>query len=216
MKKFTKLALAATLAITAIAGVGCSKSEEKPAATPAATEKKEDAEKTQRAVFAAALIADEKLNNQFSKKLDGTKDGKDTSYQGLAKSKEDAVKALENYWNADAAKKEIDAIVADAAKLEAINAELKAKHEANEAAKKKTAEEKKEEFKPTEFKPATDVADPDKFKKNDLVGAAADFKDAKVTENGGKFTVEYKGLKYTLEKSGTTYKVVSKEGKLAK
>ena len=207
MKKLTKIALAALLAMTAVAGVGCSsKTEEKVATTTTATTDNKDTEKINRAVFAAVLIADEKLNNQFVAVKGLGADGKETSYNKPSKSKEEAVKFLENYWSEEAAGKEFDALLGDAAYLANVNKELEAaNNKANETAKEKQ-----------EFKPLTAVADNAKYKKNDLAGAAAQFKDAKIESKDGKFTLEYKGLKYTLEKTGTSYKVVAKEGILAK
>lgn len=209
MQKLTKIALATLLAMTAVAGVGCSSKTNDTAAsttTTTSTDKKEDTEKTNRAVFAAALIADEKLNNQFAAVKGLGADGKETSYMKPSKSKDEAVKFLANYWSEDAAGKAFDAVLGDAAYLANVNKEVEAAtNKANETAKEKKV-----------FKPLTAVADNAKFKKNDLSGASAQFKDAKIESKDGKFTLEYKGLKYTLEKSGVTYKVTGKEGTLSK
>ncbi|MGB8956184.1 MAG: hypothetical protein WCC10_12470, partial [Tumebacillaceae bacterium] len=149
MQKLTKIALATLLAMTAVAGVGCSsKTDTASTTTTATTDKKEDTEKTNRAVFAAALIADEKLNNQFAAVKGLGADGKETTYNKPSKSKEDAVKFLANYWSEDAAGKAFDAVLGDAAYLANVNKELEAAtNKANE-----TAKEKKE------FKPITAVA----------------------------------------------------------
>ena len=206
MQTFNKIALATLLAVTAVAGVGCSSTEEKPAATTSAADSQQDTEKINRAVFAAALIADEKMNNQFGAVKGLGADGKETSYMTPKKSKEDAVAFLANYWGEEAAGKEYDALLGDAAYLANVNKELEAAvNKANETAKTKT-----------EFEALTAVADNAKFKTNDLSGAAPQFKDVKVESKDGKYVLEYNGLKYTLEKTGTTYKVVAKEGTLAK
>lgn len=210
MKKFTKLVLAAMLVMTAVAGVGCSKADDKSATTTnTTTDKKEDTEKVNRAVFAAVLIADEKMTSQFSKAVKGIDDaGKDTSYSAPARSKDDAVTFLDPYWTKDAAGKEYDAILGDATLLGKVNKEVEAKVNKDNTGK---ADDKK-----AKFTALTTVADSKKLGTNDLSGAKAQFADAKVESKDGKYTVEYKGLKYTLEKSGTSYKVVSKEGTLSK
>ncbi|KEO83636.1 hypothetical protein [Tumebacillus flagellatus] len=212
MKKFTKLALAAMLVLTSAAAVGCSKSDDtsKSATNTTTSDSNVDAAKTNRAVFAAVLIADEKMTSQFSKAVKGIDDaGKDVTFSAPSRSKDDAIAFLAPYWDKDAAGKEYDALLGDAAYLANANKQIEAKVNKDNAAAKKEEDKK-------QFKPLTAVADSTKLSANNLSGAKAQFQDAKVENKDGKYTVEYKGLKYTMEKSGNTYKVVSKEGTLTK
>ncbi|PWK10255.1 hypothetical protein [Tumebacillus permanentifrigoris] len=209
MKKFTKLALAAMLVMTAVVGVGCSKTDDTKTNTATET-KKEDPEKINRAVFAAALIADEKMTSQFSKAVKGIDDaGKDTAYTAPSKKQEESLTFLDPYWGKDAATKEYTAALGDATLLAKVNKEAEALVNKNNAAAK-------DESKKTKFTPLTAVADPAKLGKNNIAGAKAQYADVKVESKDSKYTVTYKGLTYTLEKSGNTYKVVSKEGTLTK
>jgi hypothetical protein len=210
MKNFTKLALAAMLVLTAAAGVGCSKTDDTTKSGTTTTDTKVDTEKVNRAVFAAALIADEKMTSQFSKAVKGIDDaGKDVTFNAPSRSKDDALTFLDPYWGKDAAGKEYDAQLGDATYLATANKQLEAKINKDNAAAKKEEDKKK-------FTPLTAVADSKKLGANNLAGAKAQFADAKIDGKDGKYTREYKGLKYTLEKSGNTYKVTSKEGTLTK
>jgi len=201
MKQFAKLAMTGVLLATAAVGVGCASSD-KATETPAATEqpvKADDKKKQYQAAFAAAMIAESQLVNEFESKK-GLEDGKEVSYS-VGKSTDEAVKFLAtNYWSEEVAKKEYEAAFGDAALVEKANAAFKAKAVAD----------KKE----ADFKPVTIVADPAKLGKNSL--AKGDFADAKVEEKDGKFIIDYKGLKYTMEKNNNTYRVVGKEGTLQK
>lgn len=209
MKKFTKLALAAMLVMTAVVGVGCSKTDDTKTNTATET-KKEDPEKINRAVFAAALIADEKMSSQFSKAVKGIDEaGKDVAYSAPSKSKDDSLTFLKPYWSTEAATKTYDGTLGDATLLAKANKEAEALVNKNNAAQK-------DEAKKTTFKPLTAVADPAKLGTNNLAGAKPQYADVKVESKDGKYTVTYKGLTYTLEKSDNTYKVVSKEGTLTK
>jgi hypothetical protein len=207
--KFAKLALAAMLVMTAVVGVGCSSSSsEKTTTASTDTAKKEDPEKVKNAVFAAALIAENQLADQFEERK-GLEGDKEVSFMVPKKEKtEDAVKFLSSkYWSEELAKKEYEALLGDKALLEKANKAFEAKTNADNA-KAKTEDAKKK------FTPVTVVADAAKIGANALTGAK--LADAKVEEKDGKWTIEYKGLKYTVEKKDSSYKVVGKEGKLTK
>lgn len=201
MKKFAKLAMTGVLLATAAVGVGCT-SGEKASETPAATEqpaKKDDVQKQYQAAFAAAMIAESQLVSQFEDKK-GLEGGKEVAYP-VGKTTDEAVAFLStNYWSKEVAQKEYEAVLGDAAVVEKANAAFKAKAVAD----------KKE----ADFKPVTIVADSAKLGSNSL--AKGNFADAKVEEKDGKFVIDYKGLKYTMEKNNNSYRVVGKEGTLQK
>ncbi|ASS76316.1 hypothetical protein CIG75_16090 [Tumebacillus algifaecis] len=199
MKKFSKLLLAAAFATTVVAGVGCGSetTSEKPAAE---APKKEDVEKTNKAVFAAAVIAEEKLQAQFGT-VKGLEGDKEVTFAKPAKSKEEALTFLGTYWDAALAEKEYTAVIGDKAALD----------KANEAIKALAVKNKKEDS----FKPETTIAKAEAIRANALT-AVAKYEDAKVEEKDGNYVLTYKGLTYTVKKDGKNYKVVGKEGTIAK
>lgn len=191
MKKLTKIMLAAAISMTALAGTGCS-SADKPAASSQADQA------VLKSAYAAALMAEDKFSGLFEKK-DGLDGDKAVSYMVPSKTGDDAVAFLSSIsWDKEVAKKQFESVLGDKALLDKANKALEAKAKAD----KKT------------FKPVAAVADTDKLGKNVLTGAK--FEDVKVTEKDGKYTIEYKGLTYTVQKSGDSYKVVGKEGQLQK
>jgi hypothetical protein len=207
--KLAKLALATMLVMTAVVGVGCSSSSsDKTTTSSTDTAKKEDPEKVKNAVFAAALIAENQLADQFEPRK-GLEGDKEVPYMVSKKeSTDEAVKFLSaTYWNADVAKKEYEALLGDKALLDKANKAFEAKNTADNAKAKSDDAKKK-------FTPAAALADDAKLGANALTGAK--LADAKVAEKDGKWTIEYKGLKYTVEKKDSSYKVVGKEGTLTK
>ncbi|HEU4963021.1 MAG TPA: hypothetical protein VFV52_04040 [Bacilli bacterium] len=208
MNKFNKLALATMIAMTSLAAVGCSE-DTKPAASDTADNKEDDV-KNQRAALAATQIAESALTDQFASKKGLAADGSDYEYfVPKQESTEAAVEFLSKWWDKDLVKKEYEALLADSAKLEEINAAIKAKVDKDNAAAEK-AEDK------TEFTPITVAADSAKLGANDIASANVKFDDVKVTKDGDNYIVEAKGLKYTVSKNGNEYKVIAKEGTLTK
>jgi hypothetical protein len=208
MKKMTNMILAAMLLTgVAVGAVGCSSSSDKTTTSADTTPTKEDSAKLQRAAFAEALIAESKMIDQFADQK-GSEGGKDVSYSVPKKDEKDALGLLDNYWDSDLAKKEYESYLGDKALLDKANAAFKAKNDADNKGKKPEEQ--------TKFVPATSVADKSKVGANDISSAGAAFDKAKVTQNGDSFTVEYKGLKYTVEHKNNAFKVVGKEGKLQK
>ncbi|TCP55585.1 hypothetical protein EV586_103238 [Tumebacillus sp. BK434] len=197
MKKFSKLLLAAAFATTVVAGVGCGSeaTTDKPAAE---APKKEDAEKTYKAVFAAAVIAEEKLQSQFST-VKGLEGDKEVTFSKPAKSKDEALKFLGTYWDSALADKEYSALLGDKALLDQAN-------KAIEALAKKNKKD---------FKAETEIAKAEAIRANAL-SATAKYEDAKVEAKDGNYALTYKGLTYTVKKDGNSYKVINKEGTLAK
>ncbi|MFD2171714.1 hypothetical protein [Tumebacillus lipolyticus] len=196
MKKFSKLLLAAVFATTVVAGVGCGDS--KTTDTPKAEQPKEDTEKVNKAVFAAAVIAEEKLESQFAA-VKGLVDGKEVSFMKPAKSKEESLKFLGTYWDAAVIEKEYTALLGDQAALE----------KANKAIEALATQGKKK------FTPETVIAQAEKIRANALT-AASKYEDAKVESKDDTYTLTFKGLTYKLKKEGNSYKIVGKEGTLAK
>lgn len=196
MKKFSKLLLAAAFATTVVAGVGCGSeaTTDKPAAE---APKKEDAEKTYKAVFAAAVIAEEKMQSQFTT-VKGLEGDKEVTFSKPAKSKEEALTFLGTYWDSALADKEYTALLGDKALLDQANKAIEALAKKNEK----------------EFKAETEIAKADAIRANAL-SATAKYEDAKVEEKDGNFVLTYKGLTYTVKKDGNSYKVIGKEGTLA-
>jgi hypothetical protein len=208
MKKFPNMILAAMLLTgVAVGAVGCSSSSDKPATTTDSSATKEDSAKLQRAAFAAALIAESKMVDQFADQK-GLEGGKDATYSVPKKEEKDALGLLDNYWDADLAKKEYESYLGDKALLDKANAAFKAKNDSDNKGKKPEEQ--------TKFAPATAVADKSKLGANDLSSAGAAFDQAKVTQADSKFTVEYKGLKYTVEHKNNSFIVIAKEGQLQK
>lgn len=202
MKKFTTMILTAMLGLSVVSGVvGCSSttSTDKPAATTDNGGSQQDATKTQHLVFADALIAESHIADQFAAQK-GLENGKDVVYSVPTSSEDDSLKLLSNYWDASLAKTEYESYLGDKALLEKANAAFKAK-----AASAKT-----------DFTPVDRVADDSKLGANDLSSAKAKFEDVKFTQQDDKYILEYKGLKYTLQKQGNAYKIVAKEGQLQK
>ncbi len=198
MKKFSKLLLAAVFATTVVAGVGCGDS--KTTDTPKAEQPKEDTEKVNKAVFAAAVIAEEKLESQFAA-VKGLEGDKEVSFMKPAKAKEESIKFLGTYWDASVIEKEYTALLGDQAALE----------KANKAIEALAVKNKKEK----DFKPLTVIAQADKIRANALT-AASKYEDAKVESKDDTYTLTFKGLTYKLKKEGNSYKIVGKEGTLAK
>ncbi|MGZ4112112.1 MAG: hypothetical protein ACXVP5_06720 [Tumebacillaceae bacterium] len=208
MKKFTKAFLATMLvAGVAFGAVGCSTASDKSTTTTDTTATKEDAAQLQRAAFAAALIAESKMIDQFADQK-GLEAGKDVAYSVPKKDEKDALGLLENYWSSDLAKKEYESYLGDKALLGKANAAFKAANDKANAGKKPEEQAK--------FVPATAIADKSKLSTNDISSAGAKFEEVKVTQADSTFTVEYKGLKYTLERKNNAFKVTGKEGKLQK
>lgn len=192
MKMVSKLSLAAFLALTTVAGTACSSNQP----SQAADSKKDD--QSSRKAFAAALIAEDRLAGMFEAK-DGLEGDKAVKYLVSDKTVDEAADFLSLTWNKDVAKKEVEAVLAD----KSVNDKAAKAFEAKAKADKK-------EYKAVPYL----VADKDKLGANALTPAK--FEDVKVSENSGKYVIEYKGLKYTMEKSGETFKVTAKEGKLTK
>jgi hypothetical protein len=197
MKKFSKLLLAAVFATTVVAGVGCG-NEAATNDKPNAEQPKEDAEKINKAVFAAAVIAEEKLESQFTA-VKGLEGDKEVSFSKPTKSKDEAIKFLSTYWDQALAEKEYTALLGDKDLLDKAN-------KAIEALAKKSE-------KP--FTPITEVAKAELIRANALT-ATSKYEDAKVESKDGKYILTYKGLTYTIQKDGNSYKVVGKEGTLQK
>jgi hypothetical protein len=196
MKKMSKLVLAAMLLSTSAVAFGCS-SGDKPANSSA----QQDTEKTYQKAFVTTMLAEDRVTEIFEP-TKVTVDGKEVSYLIPKKSADEAVQFLSTSgWDKDLAKKEFEAVLGDKALLDKVNKDLEA------AAKAKNKE----------FKPVAAVADDKKLGANAMTGATkAQYQDVKVSEKDGKYTIEYKGLKYTLEKNGDSFKIIAKEGKLQK
>ncbi|GAX89487.1 hypothetical protein [Effusibacillus lacus] len=192
MKKMSTLLLAATLVVTAAAGVGCSSGKQ-----AASTEAKKDDSQAQRTAYAAVLLAEDRFQGMFEAKQ-GLEGGKEVAFYVPNKSQEAAIEFLSTSWDKEVAKKEFEAVLGDKALLD----------KANKAFEEKAKADKKE------FKPVAAVAVKEKIGANAINGAK--FEDVKISEKDGKFVIEYKGLKYTLTKNGESYKIVGKEGQLQK
>ena len=201
--KFSKLALAAMLALTAATAVGCSNSD-KPAETTATTASAEDTVKIHKSIFAAVLIGDSLITDTFEAKKGFGPDGAEVEYMVPKRPVKDTMDILaKTYWDADLAKKEYEAVLGDKALLDKANAAFEAKVNADNA-KAKSEEEK------VKFNPKTEVGDADKVGVNVLTGAK--FEDIKVEGKDGQYTLEYKGLKYTVKKDSAQYRIIGKEG----
>ncbi|MCX7569915.1 hypothetical protein OS242_08050 [Tumebacillus sp. DT12] len=207
MTKFSKLALAAMLALTTATAVGCSDAE-KPASTTAATDTKEDVVKVQKSIFAAVLIGDSLVTDSFEAKKGLGPDDAEVEYMVPKRQAKETLDILaKTYWDKEVAKKEYEAVLGDQALLDKANAAFEAKVNADNE-KAKSEEEK------IKFTPRTEVGDADKIGANVLTGAK--FEDIKVEGKDGQYTLEYKGLKYTVKKDGNQYRIIAKEGTLQK
>jgi hypothetical protein len=207
MTKFSKVALAAVLALTAATSVGCTDQEESTAKTDEVITP-EDAAKINKSIFAAVLIADHLITDSFEAKKGLDPNGKEVEYMVPKRPKKETLDLLaKTYWDKELAKKEYEAVLGDKALLDKANAAFEARVNAVNA-KAKSEEEK------IKFTPTTEVGDPNKIGANVLTGAK--FEDVKIEGKDGLYTLEYKGLKYTVKKDGAQYRIVGKEGQLQK